>query len=153
MATLRPDSKTRPLFLVLLLAALASAIVGGGFWRDRESRLGGPEAPVVAYSAALERKDLAGALDQLAPEIRQQSASFVRWQLGNSYTILESAVRGTSVLDQLTGESGRPTEVVVTLEIQEMESGKAPWRTTQELPVGLVSGRWYLLKPPLEPSP
>lgn len=139
-----------PLLLVLLEAALAAAIVGTLAGTDRQNRSTGPESPVAAYVAAVAREDLAGALDQLLPELQEGAAPFVGWELGNRYTILESAVRTVSLLDRLAGKAvGSPT-VVVTLEIQG-EAG-ARWRATEELPVGFAEGRWYLQKPPLQPQ-
>ncbi len=139
------------LWLVVLQAAVAAALIAAGFWMDREARGAGPEAPVVAYAASLARGDLPGALEQLAPETREASSSFVQWQLGNRHSILESAVRGDSPLDRLLGKSSGATRVVAMLEI--LEAGKEPWRATEELPVKFADGRWYLLKPPLQLGP
>ncbi len=151
MAASRLWPRPFSLYLVLLLGALVAVAVAAGSWADRDARTRGPEAPVTAYVAAIGQKDLGAAQDQLAPEIRDRSASFVKMQLGNRYTILESAVRGNSLLDRLTGHSIDYAEVVVTVEVQELETGNPPWRTTEGLPVGLIGGRWYLLKPPLQP--
>lgn len=144
--------KPNPLYLclVLTLGAMAAAAVVAGFWFDRQSRAAGPEDPVVAYVSAIGRQELSPALAQLAPEVREKSAPFVEHQLGNSYTILESAVRGDSLVDRLTGKASGGVRVAVTMEIREM--GKAPWRASGELPVEQRNGRWYLLKPPLMPD-
>lgn len=115
---------------------------------DRVGRSGGPEAPLLAYVAALGHGNLDEALDQLAPEARDESASFVAWQLGNRYTIVESAVRSESLLGRLARSGNTHTRVVVMMEIQ--EGGGALWRATEELPVESILGRWYLLKPPLK---
>ena len=132
---------------MMVVALTAIAVLE---WKDRADRSSGPEAPVVLYGAAVGRQDLKGALDQLIPEARPASASFVAWQLGNRYTILESAVRSNSVLDRLLGRPDVGTTVVVTLEVQ--EEGGPVWRTTEEIPVVSRDGRWYLRRPPLMPD-
>ncbi|HEX2923192.1 MAG TPA: hypothetical protein VHS28_04100 [Chloroflexota bacterium] len=135
--------------LVLAEIAVAAALVVAGGWTDRASRSTGPESPVNAYASSLAREDLQGALHALAPGERQRSTSFVEWQLGNRYHILESSVRSPSILDRITGGGQNTTTVAVTMEIQ--EAGNAPWRASEELKVGQIDGRWYLLRPPLEP--
>lgn len=133
--------------LVLLLIAGAAVLVGA--WSDRGSRSSGPEGPVTAYASAIGHADLGGALDQLLPGLRDRSSSFVQWQLGNRYNILESAVRTSSPMDQILGRANVDRAiVVVTMEIE--GKGNPRWRTTEELPVERVDGRWYLAKTPLE---
>lgn len=135
------------LLLVAALAALSSAIVAVGAWSDQAGRSAGPELPVAAYAAAVGREDLQGALEQLAPELREVATSFVAWELGNRYTILASVVRTEPLLDRLlSGSDGQP-RVVVIMEIETV--GQPPWRATEELPVRQRDGRWYLLKVPL----
>lgn len=137
-----------------LLAALAVLVIGtltvlAGEWADHAARSTGPEAPVVAYAAAIEHENLAAALQQLMPGIRSRSSSFVAWQLGNRYDILESAVQTTAPLDRLLGK-GDPTKAVVVATLQIDGKGNPTWRTTEEMPVQLVDGRWLLAKTPLE---
>ncbi len=120
-----------------------------GEWADRAARSTGPEEPVVAYAAAIESGNLAGALQQLKPDLREKSASFVAWQLGNRYDILESAVQTSSPIDQLLGKGDNTrATVVVTMQIE--GKGNPTWRTTEEMPVQLVDGHWLLAKTPLE---
>ncbi|MGE5620216.1 MAG: hypothetical protein ACM3US_13295 [Sphingomonadaceae bacterium] len=149
MSTRTPNPSQ--LYLVLTLGTVAAIVVVAGFWLDRQDRAMGPETPVVAYATAIGRKDLSGALDQVAAEVRGESRSFVENQLGNHYAILESAVRGDSLLDRLAGRPSGGVRVAVTLEIQEWRKVPA-WRATEELPVERRDGRWYLLKPPLKPD-
>ncbi len=139
-----------PLALLLALAqvALAAVVVVAGASLDRADRSTGPESPVLAYAIAVEKEDLAGALDQLAPELRESSESFVAWELGNRYTILESVVRAGSLLDRLTGKDASNPRVVVSMEIH--GKGQTPWRAVDELPVQQIGARWYLLKVPLK---
>ena len=141
----RPQS----IFLVIFLAVLATAVVIVCAWFDRVGRSAGPELPVYAYAAAVEREDLDGALGQLVPELRDAAAPFVAWELGNRYTILESVVRTTSIIDRLF-HIDRQTRVVAIMEIE--STGQQPWRATEELPVQQIDGRWYLLKVPLRQS-
>lgn len=149
MAPVAPKPNPLYLYLVLILGAMAATAVAAGFWFDRQSSAAGPEDPVVAYVSAIGRQELSPALAQLAPEIQEKSAPFVEHQLGNRYAILESAVRGDSLLDRLSGRPGGVTRVAVTMEITEL--GQTTWRASEELPVEQRDGRWYLLKPPLEP--
>jgi len=149
MSLRSPGKPRNRIALVLAEAALAAAVIATGSWMDRGSRGIGPEAPVEAYAAALAREDLQGALQQLDPAIRANAASFVEWQLGNRYRILESAVRTPSALDRLTGAVRTDTAVAVTMEIH--ESGQASWQATAELKVEQLDGHWYLLRPPLQP--
>ncbi|MHB0869510.1 MAG: hypothetical protein ACYC5J_08650 [Chloroflexota bacterium] len=149
MAPVTPKPNPLYLHLVLVLGAVAATAVVAGFWFDRQSGAAGPEDPVVAYVSAIGRHELSPALAQLAPEIQEKSTPFVEHQLGNRYTILESAVRGDSLMDRLSGRPDGGTRVAVTMEI--LELGRATWRATEELPVERRDGRWYLLKPPLTP--
>jgi hypothetical protein len=142
-------SPQKRIALVLAELAIATALIVGGGWADRGSRANGPEAPVNEYAAALSREDLHGALQALVPAERDRASSFVEYQLGNRYVILESAVRSPSILNRIAGTGRAETTVAVTMEIQ--ESGNAPWRSSQELGVAQIDGRWYLLRPPLEP--
>ena len=136
------------LLLALALTALAAVVVVAGALLDRADRSVGPESPLLAYAAAVEEEDLASALDQLVPELRESSESFVAWELGNRYTILESVVRSGSLLDRLTGKDVGNPRVVVSMEIG--GKGQAPWRAVEELPVRQIGARWYLLKVPLK---
>ncbi len=133
--------------MALLLAA--TLIVLAGEWADRAERRSGPESPVMAYAAAIQRGDLASALQQLAPDLREKSRSFVAWQLGNRYDIMESAVQTSAPIDRLLGkgDSTRAT-VVVTMQIE--GKGNPTWQTTEEMPVQWTNGRWLLAKTPLE---
>lgn len=103
---------------------------------------------MTAYFGSVERGDLNGALARLAPELRERSRAFVEWQLGNRYAILESAVRGDSLMDRLAGWADGATSVVVTMEIE--GKGNPRWRTTEEFPVRRADGQWLLAKTPLE---
>ncbi len=146
-----PILKPRWILLVLAEAILATAMVVVGGWADREARAQGPESALMAYAVAIGRHDLEGALDQLAPPLRTEARDWVAWQLGNRYTILESAVRDRSLLDQLTGRETVQPLVIVTMEV-DAEDG-THWRATEEVRVRFVDGRWYLLKPPLKEEP
>lgn len=128
---------------------LVAAVVLAGAWSDRAARATGPEAALADYASAVRQHDLEGALSQIAPESRPASAQFVQWQLGNSYIVLESAVRGPSIIEA-RGGAKQETTVVVTVDIQEESGGR--WRTTEELPVTQSGGRWYLARPLLLPS-
>ncbi len=145
-----PSRRPVSLFLVMGLVAVVIVIVVLGFLSDRETRARGPESPVIAYASAVERSDLQQALDQLAPNIRQRSTSFVQWQLGNRYTILDSAVRGQPLLDRILNRPAGQTEVVVTVKIK--ESNGTTWQTTEGWPVAFIDGRWFLQRPPLQPA-
>jgi len=137
------------LFAALALLVAGAITVFAGEWADRSAKSSGPESPVIAYAAAIERADLAGALQQLMPDLRGRSSSSVAWQLGNRYNILESAVQTTAPLDRLLGTGDKTRAVVVvTMEIE--GKGNPRWRTTEEMPVQLVDGRWLLAKTPLE---
>ena len=69
--------------------------------------------------------------------------------MGNRYRVLESAVRGASVLDKLTRGSGDAVAiVVVSLEIE--GKGNPTWSAIEEVTARLEDGRWLLVKPPLE---
>jgi len=151
MSDQRSPLKPLPLHLVMLLGTISAVVIVIGFWADRSARAEGPESPLNTYATALGRGDLAGAIDQLAPDVRSQSLPFVQMQLGNRYTILESAVRGPSLLDRWWGRSTDDISVAATIEVQEAQTGNPPWRITDEFPVEQIAGRWYLLKPPLEP--
>ncbi len=147
MQSFHPKRGSFALLILTVEAALAVLLIVIGSAADREGRSGGPESAVVAYAAAIGREDLDGALAQLAPKLRDQSAAFVQNQLGNHYTFLGSAVQTDSLLDRLFGRTTGQTRVLVTMEIQ--ESGGAPWRSDLDLPVQLSDGRWYLLQTPL----
>lgn len=128
---------------------LVAVVVLAAAWSDRVARASGPEAALAEYASAVRQHDLEGALSQVAPESRSASAQFVQWQLGNSYTILESAIRGPSIIEGVRGGAEQETTVVVTVDVQ--EEGGAQWPTTEELPVSQSSGRWYLARPLLLP--
>jgi hypothetical protein len=142
-------SRTSSLLGAMALLLICSAAVLMGQWADRGAKSNGPESPLVSYASAVGRGDLASALQQLMPGLREGSSSFVEWQLGNRYTILESAVRTVAPIDRALGHAdGSHATVVVTMEID--GKGNPLWRTTEEMPVQLVDGRWYLAKTPLE---
>ena len=143
-----PASRHSLLF-VATLWTLAVLVVGVGAFTDRGSRSAGPEAAVMAYAAAVERSDLDGALEQLVPAIREPSASWVAWQMGNSYRILESSVRTSPLSDRLLGRAGTDSAVVV-VEMEIEGKGNPIWRTVVEVPARLVDGKWLLARPPLE---
>jgi hypothetical protein len=144
-------STTRSILFALAagLAAVAVTVVAVGAWTDRAGRSAGPEAPLSAYVAAVEGRDLESALEQLVPGVRATAAPFVEWELGNRYVVLESAVRSPSALDRWAGEGDGDTRVAVILEIHP-KAGDV-WRATEEIPVARIGDRWYLLKPPLQP--
>ena len=137
-------------FVMLAEASIAVAVVGVGAWTDRLSRPEGPESVLTTYATAVRRHELDVALAQLAPQIREEAAPFVAWQLGNRYLFLESALRTASVLDLLTGRDTVQSKVIVTMEV-DAEDGTR-WRTTEEIPVQHIEGRWYLMKAPLQPA-
>lgn len=143
------SNSNKPILLVATLATLALLVVVVGSWTDRVGRSTGPELPLYEYAGAIGREDLEKALQQLAIQLRSPAISFVAWELGNRYTILESAVHTDSLMDQLLGRAHGRTKLVVVLEIETV--GQAPWRATEELPVQKIDGRWYLLKAPLSP--
>ncbi len=144
----RPPAKA-PLLAVALVWLLAVTVVLGGAWADRAARARGPETSFAAYAVAIERGDLEAALGQLVPEARERSASWVEWQLGNRYRVLESVVRTPSLLDRLAGTADDSTAtVVVSMEIE--GKGNPTWRAVEEVPARFEGGRWLLVRPPLE---
>ncbi len=145
-----PAPSPAALFVVAVQLLLAVVIVLAGGWTDRANRSAGPEAPFIAYAAALASGDLAGALDQLAADLRPGAEAFVAHQLGNRYIVLESAVRTQSTADRWLQRPASPTTVSTVLEVRN-EDGSL-WRTTEEMPVTRTDGRWYLAKVPLKPS-
>jgi hypothetical protein len=149
MVTYGDRLRGRPLVAALALLLTAAVVVLVGAWIDRGARASGAESPMVAYASAVERGDLDGALQQLMPELRDRSRSFVAWQMGNRYSILESAVRTASLQDSLLGRAdGKRAVVVVVMDVD--GKGNPRWRATEDLPVQMVEGRWYLAKTPLE---
>jgi hypothetical protein len=151
---LSPSATTQSLLLVLVagLVAITTLAIAAGAWTDRAGRSHGPEASLAAYSSAVAERDLQAALEQLVPEEREAAASFVEWELGNRYVVLESVIRTASALERLTtaGSSDDEARIAVVLEIQPAVGDR--WRTTEEIPAIRVSGRWYMLKPPLQPA-
>lgn len=148
-----PPATIQSILFVLAagLVTIAMLAVAAGAWTDRASRSQGPEASLAAYSSAVLERDLHLALQQLAPETREGAASFVEWELGNRYVVLESAIRSASALQRWTGESaGDTVRIAVVLEIQPAVGDR--WRTTEEIPAVREGERWYLLKPPLRPA-
>ena len=135
--------------LVATLAAISFVVVLFGSASDRVGRSTGPELPLFEYADAIRNEDLDRALGQLAPEMRNPTASFVEWELGNRYNILASVVRADSIMDRLMGRAQGQTKLVVVMEIESL--GQAPWRATEELPVQQIGDRWYLSKAPLSP--
>ncbi len=134
---------------VIVLWVAAAGLVGAGAWSDRASRSSGPEASVLAYASAVERSDLDAALAELVPSVREPSSSWVAWQMGNRYRILESAVRSNSLLDGVLGRADPSVATVVV--VMEVEGkGNPTWRAVIEVPARLVDGQWLLTKPPLE---
>lgn len=138
-----------PLVAAATLWMLAVGFIATGAFADRGERASGPEATVLAYSAAVERGDLEAALSQLIPSARQTSASWVAWQMGNHYRILESAVRSAPLTDQLRGAANRD-QVVVVVNMEIEGKGNPAWRTVVEVPAQRVDGKWLLSRPPLE---
>lgn len=143
------QESSKSIIAVAVLAAIAILVVGVGSASDKVGRSAGPELPLIEYVEAIGREDIEDALEQLAPELREQAASFVAWELGNRYTILESVVRTSSLVDGLLGRAHEQPKLVVVMEIE--TKGQGLWRATEELPVKQIGGRWYLLKAPLSP--
>lgn len=145
----RPGTRTIAIAAALLLWLGAAGAVAAGALADRTGRQSGPESSVAAYFDSVQAGNIDGALAQLEPSVRESYRSWVAWQMGNSYRVLESAVRAQSILSKLSGGADIDRATVV-LVVEVSGKGNPAWRAVEEVPVVRQSGRWLLEKPPLE---
>jgi hypothetical protein len=128
--------------VVLLVIAAGVALIGPLL----ESGGRGAEVATRSYLAAVEREDLSGALETLAPELRADVRGRVELQLGTRYEI-DALVLGTpSALDRLRGAPADRAWVSLVARVTPVSGER--WKSTGV--VGLVQreGRWYLVDPP-----
>ena len=102
----------RGAWILLALATLAAVV--GPLW---EARQRAPEGTVRAYLAAVERRDLDGALAELAPDVRVAEREAVARQLGNGYRVESLVLGAPSVADRMLGRPGPPAWAVVAAEV------------------------------------
>ncbi|HZT08756.1 MAG TPA: hypothetical protein VFC51_17160 [Chloroflexota bacterium] len=146
-----PSSRFRGLGLRVsfLLLALGIAILVGSAVVDVVSRATSPEATVRRYFSALQRGDIDGALECLAPDIRARERAFVVNGADNEYRVVGVAVHVPSVLDRLRGASARPSDVTIFLDIIPAVDGPE-WQAAPRVPLVELNGRWYLGRAPLD---
>jgi hypothetical protein len=97
------------------------------------------EASARRYAAAISAADLAGAMDEIAPEDRAAWNDWVQGQLGNTYVVRGIAVHTPSLL-------GAPTDVTVDLDVNPGDPS-AFYQPTPRVEVTESDGRWYLSAP------
>ena len=137
-----------PLFAAWSLLVVSAAIVVAVYGSELVARASRPEALVRGYFAALEAGDAATAAQSIAPSSRARWAEFIANGVSNQYRILGVAVRQTSLLDRLRGDSGGPREITVFVEVTEVVSG-AQWQAGPRVPLVEEGGALYLGRPPL----
>jgi hypothetical protein len=127
-----------------LLAAIGLAILGVTA-RDRAEV--SVEAAVRRYAAAVTSMDLEAALDEVAPDQREDWRPWLTTQLGNIYDVRGIAVRSPSLADQIVRRApSGPIEVSVVLDVNRDYPDEF-YEPTARVPVERVSGRWYLSRP------
>jgi hypothetical protein len=138
------------LALAVGVLALGWLAVVAGFTLDRSTQQ--VQALADRYFAAVERKDVATALDTLAVEARPRWRRWVENQTGNHYAPEGVAARAPSLLDRLARpDQAGPTEATITARIT-LESGE-PWPRPGVTVVGLVweEGQLRFREPPFHP--
>ena len=133
--------KAHYIALVLLIAS-AGVAVAGPAW---ESRRRAPKATVHAYLDAVERRDLDGALAQLAPDGREAQREQVARQLGNRYRVESLVLGAPSLADRLLGRPRPPVWAVVAAEITPAVGER--WTSSSTAELVERDGRWYLARP------
>src|SRR5437868_1915111 len=103
--------------LAVGMLLLALAVVGLSAMVDVVERRSSPETVVRGYFAALQSGDVDAALAAITPEARAEWTLFVENGAFNTYRVSGVAVRQPSLLARLRGESGRPTDVTIFVEI------------------------------------
>jgi hypothetical protein len=127
-----------------LLAAIGLAILGVTA-RDRAEV--SVEAAVRRYAAAVTSMDLEAALDEVAPDQREDWRPWLTTQLGNIYDVRGIAVRSPSLADQIVRRAPNgPIEVSVVLDVNR-DYPEEFYEPTARVPVEQVNGRWYLSRP------
>ncbi len=127
---------------LILLGLCAFVSTAGPIW---ESRQRAPEQIVRAYLAAVERDDLDRALDQLAPERRDDARQRVDNQLGNRYRVESLVLGAPSVADRLLGRPRPSAWAVVAAEITPVVGDR--WKSSSTADLVELDGRWYLARP------
>ncbi len=126
-----------------LLSLCALAALLGPLW---EARRRGPELSIRAYLAAVEREDLAAALETITPSARQALEERVANQLGNRYRVEVVALGSPSLVARALGASDT-TAWATVLAVVEPRVGE-PWKSTSVVELVRQDARWYLLEPP-----
>ena len=126
-----------------LLAVCAAVALLGPLW---EAGRRGPELSVRAYLAAVERDDLVGALETIAPEARPAVEERVANQLGNRYRVEVVALGTPSLLARALGAPDTHARATVLAEVAPRVGG--PWKSTSVVELVRLDGRWYLVEPP-----
>jgi len=130
-------------YVALFLFGCAAVVaLVGPLW---EGRRRGPEAPVRAYLAAVERGDLDAALAELAPPARAAERERVANQLGNRYRVESLVLGAPSLADRALGRAGPPAWAIVAAEITPIVG--APWKSSSRAELIELDGRWYLAEP------
>ncbi|HEY8476000.1 MAG TPA: hypothetical protein VIN09_03925 [Chloroflexota bacterium] len=138
-------------YVNLLLLACVGLAVAAGFALDRRGGPADPEVPLRTYFAALERRDLDQALDQVVPEIRASVRATVANQLGHRHVLRGIGVRGPSLLDALTAPdpAGPPRRFATAiLEITNHRGDR--WIATARSSLHWNGERWLLEQVPVE---
>ncbi len=126
-----------------LLAACAFAALIGPLVEARQRQ---PELSVRAYLQAVERGDLAGALETIAPTARAESVERVADQLGNSYRVDVVALAAPSLLARARGTPDTTARTSI-LAVVEPRIGER-WKSTSTVDLIRLDNRWYLTEPP-----
>jgi hypothetical protein len=126
-----------------LLAVAALVALLGPVW---EAGQRGAEPVVRTYLAAVERGDLEGALETIAPEARAALRERVENQLGSRYRVEVLALASPSLLARARGAPATTAEATVLAEVTPV-SGE-PWKSTTVVELLNRDGRWLLLGAP-----
>ena len=125
---------------LLVVAAILAAI--GPLWETRQR---GPEGAARASLLAVERSDLEGALQSLAPDARAGAREDVARQLGNRYRIETLVLGRPSLLDRLLARPEPPAWATLSAEVT-TGSGER-WKSTSTAELVEAGGVWYLTRP------
>ncbi len=126
-----------------LLAACGFAALVGPLVESRHRQ---PEVSVRAYLEAVERGNLAGALETIAPEARAESVERVANQLGNRYRVDVVALATPSLLARASGAPDTTARTTILAEV-EPRAGER-WKSTSVVTLLRLDNRWYLAEPP-----
>jgi hypothetical protein len=109
---------------------------------------GGRSAETVArsYLASVEREDLNGALETLAPELRPALRGRVELQLGTRYEVQALVLGGPSALDRLRGWSADRAWVGLAARVTPVSGER--WSSTGVVALVRRDDQWYLADPP-----